>query len=99
VLSVANEFRLQLHLAGHLAWYDSQKRSRVQVSLEKEIALIELLQQLGVPIAEVAIVVVNGVAVELERVHVSNDDRVDLYPPVDGGSEFKVSSFRFNLKP
>lgn len=82
---------MQLHLAGHLAWYDKQKRSRLQVSLEKEIALTELLQQLGVPIAEVAIVVVNGVAVELECARVSNNDRVDLYPPVDGGT--------FNLKP
>ena len=92
MLSVAtNEFELQLHLAGHLAWYDKQKRSRFQVPLEKEIALTELMQQLGVPPAEVAIAVVNGAATELAHARVSNNDRVDLYPPVDGGT--------FNLKP
>lgn len=76
---------MHLHLAGHLAWYDTQKRSRLVVQLVQPMMLGDLLRDLGIPIAEIAVATVNGEAVDVETVRVSNTDRVELFPPVGGG--------------
>jgi len=76
---------VQLHLGGHLSWYDPQKRSRLEVHLPEPIGLTALLQQLGLPAGEIAIAAVNGKPVALEDARVSDDDRVELFPPVGGG--------------
>jgi len=76
---------MHLHLAGHLAWYDAQKRSRLIIQLAEPVGLSDLLRDLGIPIAEIAVATVNGVVVELETARVSNTDRVELFPPVGGG--------------
>ncbi len=76
---------MQLHLGGHLSWYDPQKRATQEIRLDKPIALIELLRRLGVPSAEIAVAAVNGQAVALEAARVIDDDRVELYPPIGGG--------------
>jgi len=76
---------MRLHLAGHLAWYEPQKRSRVEISAPRSNLLIDLLRDLGIPLGEIAIAVVNGTAVEPQTARVSDTDRVDLFPPVGGG--------------
>ena len=78
---------MQLHLGGHLSWYDPAKRSDVPVSLSQPMRLLRLIESLGLPVAEVAIAVVNGRAVSLEEALVADGDRVQLYPPVGGGSD------------
>lgn len=79
---------MQLHLGGHLSWYDSGKRSDVAVPLAQPTRLLTLIENLGLPSAEVAIAVVNGSAVSLEEALVSDGDRVQLYPPIGGGSDW-----------
>jgi sulfur carrier protein ThiS len=76
---------MQIRLGGHLSWYDPQKRNLLEVPLPQSIPLLELARELGLPAGEIAIVVVNGQAVELEHARVSDGDRVELYPPVGGG--------------
>ncbi len=76
---------MQIHLGGHLSWYDPQKRNSFEVPLAQPVLLLELTQTLGLPAGEIAIVVVNGQAVELEQARVGDGDRVELYPPVGGG--------------
>jgi sulfur carrier protein ThiS len=76
---------MRLHLSGHLAWYESQKRSQVEVSVPRPTLLIDVLRDLAIPPGEVAITVVNGVAADLQTARVSNSDRVELFPPVGGG--------------
>ena len=76
---------MQLHLGGHLSWYDPQKRSRLEIPLAEPIRLMSLLQQLNVPPAEIAVATVNRNAVTLEDAQVSDGDRVELFPPVGGG--------------
>jgi sulfur carrier protein ThiS len=76
---------VQLHLGGHLSWYDPQKRSRLEIKLAKPVSLISLLGQLNVPEAEVAVATVNRVAVALQDAQVSDSDSVELFPPVGGG--------------
>lgn len=77
---------MRLHLGGHLDFYDSQKRSWVDVSLGVPTRLLDVLAKLGVPEGEVAIVSVNGRAVAIEEAIVSDADRVEIFPPVGGGS-------------
>ncbi|MBI4787464.1 MAG: alpha/beta fold hydrolase [Chloroflexi bacterium] len=57
------------------------------LDLSEPIRLLQLLEQLRVPRAEVAIAAVNGTAVAIEDARVSDGDRVELFPPVGGGSE------------
>ena len=76
---------MHLYLGGHLAWYDSQKRSRVQVRVPRSTLLTEVLRDLGIPLGEIAIAVVNGATVDLQTARVSDADRVELFPPVGGG--------------
>jgi sulfur carrier protein ThiS len=76
---------MDLHLGGHLAFYDAEKRSRLEVGLDEETALVELLLGLGIPAAEVGLAAVNREIVRLGDARVTDGDRVDLYPPMDGG--------------
>jgi sulfur carrier protein ThiS len=76
---------VDLHLGGHLAFYDAEKRSRVAVPLDEETALVEVLRRLGIPEAEVGLTAVNREIVRLGDARVTDGDRVDLYPPMDGG--------------
>jgi sulfur carrier protein ThiS len=76
---------VQLHLGGHLSWYDPLKRSELTIQLPEPIRLIALLEELGVPATEVAISVLNGSAMPQEEINIVDGDRVELYPPVGGG--------------
>ena len=76
---------MRLHLAGHLAWYESQRRSRVEIQVPQPTMLTDLLHDLGIPVAEIAVAAVNSVAVDLQTARVSDADRVELFPPVGGG--------------
>jgi sulfur carrier protein ThiS len=77
---------VHLHLGGHLGWYDPQKRSRLVIPLSEPILLSELLEQLEIPRAEIAVATINRLPVELGRAQVSDSDSVELFPPVGGGS-------------
>ncbi len=77
---------LQLYLGGHLSWYDSQKRKRIDVRLTKPTLLTNVLSDLHVPIGEIAVGVVNGNSVfAFDGVTVTDADKVELFPPVGGG--------------
>ena len=77
---------MRLHLGGHLDWYDPQKRAWLDLRLDTPLLLTDLLQQLGIPSGEVAIVAVDRRAVPLEGTTVSDGNRVELYPPMGGGA-------------
>jgi sulfur carrier protein ThiS len=77
---------MRLHLGGHLNWYDPQKRSWQAIPLAEPVVLVELLGRLQVPLGEIALTVVNGRLVLLGEVTVSDNDRVELYPPMGGGN-------------
>ena len=76
---------VEVYLGGHLNYYQPDKRAHLSVGLEKNIALIALLKQIGIPIAEVAFATLNGNLVELPLAQVSPGDRIELYPPMGGG--------------
>ena len=77
---------MEVHLGGHLAFYDREKRSRFQVHLDAETALLDVIRELGVPEAEIALAAVNRRVVSLAEARVGDADRLDLYPPMSGGA-------------
>jgi len=90
---------MRLHLGGHLSWYDPQKRSWLELRLSEPTALTELVRQLKLPVEEIAISVVNGHAVSLEEARVSDGDRVELYPPIGGGTRLRHRATRHKSNP
>jgi sulfur carrier protein ThiS len=76
---------VRLHLGGHLAWYDSQRRSWLEVHVQEPTSLPALAARLSLPMAEIAVAAVNGTPVPLADVTVVDGDRLELYPPIGGG--------------
>jgi len=76
---------MRIHLGGHLRWYDVEKRARLELTLDAPVTLLQLLERLGVPSAEVAVAAVNGEAAGLQETIVSGSEDVDFYPPSGGG--------------
>lgn len=77
---------MHLYLNGHLSWYDPQKRKSIDVSLAQPTLLTDALFSLRVPLAEIAAGVINGQAIlSLQGVTVTDADKVELFPLVDGG--------------
>ncbi|MBI5878143.1 MAG: hypothetical protein HZB53_10870 [Chloroflexi bacterium] len=76
---------MQVHLGGHLNWYEPQRRVWVELPAGGAMRLLAICAAVGVPPEEVAIAVVNGHAVDLERATATDADRVELYPPIGGG--------------
>ena len=77
---------MKVHLGGHLAFYDPEKRSRFEVHLKAETALLDLVRELGIPEAEIAIAAVNRTVVSLTETRVGDTDRLDLYAAMGGGA-------------
>ena len=80
-----------LRLGGHLSFYVPQKASELKIEIPSKTPLVELLQRLHIPADEVALVVVNGEQVELDKADIGDPDRVQLFPPIGGGSGSDLS--------
>jgi sulfur carrier protein ThiS len=76
---------VEIHLGGHLAFYAPQKKSRFSISMDQPAGLEAVLQDLGVPLGEVAMASVNGKLVELATARIQPGDRIELFPPMGGG--------------
>jgi sulfur carrier protein ThiS len=76
---------MRVHLGGHLAYYHSQKQSWFEHNLAGAAPLSEVLKQLGIPAAEIALAIVNNELVDIETAVVSDQDTVQFYAPNDGG--------------
>ena len=76
---------MKLHLGDFFSVYRPGHPRQLDVPLDKPVLLRELLAELGIPRAEIHMVVVNGEFAELDTARVSQDDEVKIYPPVDGG--------------
>ncbi len=76
---------MKIHLGGSLAWHDAQRRTQFEVVLEETISLRTLLERLSIPVAEVALTVVNGEMAESLEALVGDRDDVRFYPIMGGG--------------
>lgn len=78
---------MRVHLAGHLGWFDPDKRSWLDFPLSGPTRLSECLAALGLPPGEIALVVVNRHVVQEADPWLSDVDVLELYPPLGGGAE------------
>jgi molybdopterin converting factor small subunit len=76
---------MRIHLGGHLDWYHPEKRSWLELKVERPVALAELAQRMGVPLDEIALVVVNRRLADLATETAGDADTVEFFPPIDGG--------------
>ncbi len=76
---------MRIYLGGQYSFYFPGHPAWVETRLDAPAPLRAVLERLGVPPAEVYLVVVNREAVEMEAAIVQDSDEVRLYPPVGGG--------------
>lgn len=76
---------MKIILGGFFPKYLKGAPRLLDLSLAEPIHLAQLLEKLGIPPAEVHMVVVNGELVEAGSAVLNPDDEVRLYPPADGG--------------
>ena len=74
-----------LYVGGYLTFYTPDQKPEVERVLPGPVALRELLTEIGIPIAEVQLVILNGEIVDLNGTQVQNQDVVKIFPGVDGG--------------
>ena len=76
---------MKLHLGGYLPFFASAKQEKIEILLKKPARLSDVLLQVGIPVAEVYLTVLNGEQVILDETLVKDSDDVRLYSPIDGG--------------
>jgi sulfur carrier protein ThiS len=76
---------MKLYLGSYFAFFTPGRHHWVEVEIPHPTRLTDILSEIGVPAAEVHLVVVNDQALETTNTLVSNDDTVRLYPAIGGG--------------
>ena len=76
---------MRLYAGGYLTFYMPDQQPEVIRELVEPVALCDLLMALGVPTAEVQLVLVNGEVADLDHTQLHNHDVVKIFPGVDGG--------------
>lgn len=76
---------MKLYFVGYLAFYAPGQQFEVEIMLSEPIKLGALLAEMGIPAAEVQLVLINGKIVDFDQAHVQNQDEVKIFPGVGGG--------------
>lgn len=76
---------MKLHLGGQFSYYLAGHPSDLELQIDEPTRLVDILVDLGIPVAEIHLTVVNGELVDPQEAIVSQQDDVKLYPPVSGG--------------
>ena len=78
---------MRVHLWGELGFYGPGRRGRFELPLERPMPLVDALAMIGVPVADIAVLGVNGEVVRVEEpgLTVTDADRIDCFPPTSGG--------------
>lgn len=78
---------MKVHLWGELGFYGPGRRGKFEIPLDAPVPLAEALALTGVPVADVAVVGLNGVVVRVDEpgVTVTDADSIDCFPPTSGG--------------
>jgi sulfur carrier protein ThiS len=76
---------MRIYLGGYLDFYNPEGGNWIEVEVKQATPLTELLLQLGIPLGEIHMVVLNGTAVELGTTIVSDQDEIKLFSAVGGG--------------
>ena len=80
-----NPDAMKLYVGSYFAFYTSDSNHWVEIELHKPTQLTDIVSELGIPSAEIYLVVLNDQLVESPNITISNDDIVRLYPAIGGG--------------
>jgi hypothetical protein len=78
---------VRVHLWGELGFYGPGKQGRFEFRIDHTVPVADALRLIGVPVADVAVLGLNGELVRLDdpTIMVSDGDRIDCFPPTSGG--------------
>ncbi len=76
---------MRLYLGGQFSFYIPNHPRHIEIELEGPTRLSDVLTGLGIPIAEINLVTINGELIEIQEATISQPDEVKIYPPVSGG--------------
>lgn len=76
---------MRIYLGGYLDFYHPERGKWLDIPLQHPRPLSEVLQEAGVPLAEVQMVVMNGETLDKNELLVSGVDEVRVYSAVGGG--------------
>jgi len=75
---------MKLHSGGYLTFYMPGQKKSIEVCLSTSKPLIELLQELQIPLAEVELVAINGVLADINAA-ITDADEVNIFSSINGG--------------
>ena len=76
---------MKLYIGSYFSFYTRNQNHWVEIELSKPTRLTDIVSELGIPVAEIYLVVVNNQLEETPNTIVFNDDIVRLYPAIGGG--------------
>jgi sulfur carrier protein ThiS len=74
-----------LTAGGYLDFYMPGRRRRLVLELAVPQSLRSVLTEVGIPIKEVQLILLNGKIVDIDETIVSNEDQIKVVSPIDGG--------------
>jgi sulfur carrier protein ThiS len=76
---------MELYTGGYLTFYMPGHRAKLALELAEPLSLMSLLEDIGIPVGDVQLVVVNGNVVDLQKAVVKNQDQVKIFSAIGGG--------------
>lgn len=76
---------MKLYAGGYLTFYMPEQQPEIEWELSAPVGLCELLKAVGIPTAEVQLVILNGAIADFKQAQINNQDVVKVFPGVDGG--------------
>lgn len=73
-----------VHLKGHLSYYQSEKREEVVLDVEAPVTVEEILAQLKIPVSEVEGAFLDGKKVPVSE-SLERGGKLDIMPIIGGG--------------
>ncbi len=76
---------MKIYLGAHLNFYHPRKEKVLDVDIRQPTLLVDILEEVGIPLGEVQMLVINGDIAELVDAVITPQDEIKLFPAVGGG--------------
>ena len=76
---------MRIYLDRYFNFYSHSRQPWVEVDFIEPARLSDVLDGVGIPIAEVHLAVINGEAIDPQDIFITKKDQIKLYPPIGGG--------------
>ncbi len=79
-----NEINVTIIFKGHLMWYSEGKKKTHNITIDKDLKIIDVIKKLKVPIEQINIVLKNHEKVDVNTV-MNEGDQIEVVPIIAGG--------------